>query len=91
MDEQREQGMELMAIPHNGNMSDGLMYALSQHEGKPITKEYAEARMRNEPINEVVQIKGQSMSHPVLAPNDEFADFELFQYCLLYTSPSPRD
>ena len=89
MDEQREQGMELMAIPHNGNMSDGLMYALSQHEGKPITKEYAEARMRNEPINEVVQIKGQSMSHPVLAPNDEFADFELFQYTFATVVPPP--
>lgn len=89
MDEQREEGMELMAIPHNGNMSDGLMYALSQFEGKPITQEYAEARMRNEPINEVVQIKGQSMSHPVLAPNDEFADFELFQYTFATVVPPP--
>ena len=89
MDEQRQQGRELMAIPHNGNMSDGLMYALSQYEGKPITKEYAEARMRNEPINEVVQIKGQSMSHPVLAPNDEFADFELFQYTFATVIPPP--
>ena len=89
MDQQRGQGVELMAIPHNGNMSDGLMYALSQYEGKPITKEYAEARMRNEPINEVVQIKGQSMSHPVLAPNDEFADFELFQYTFATVVPPP--
>jgi len=89
MDQQREKGIDLMAIPHNGNMSDGLMYALSQFEGKPITKEYAEARMRNEPINEVVQIKGQSMSHPVLAPNDEFADFELFQYTFATVVPPP--
>ena len=89
MDQQRIKGIDVMAIPHNGNMSDGLMYALSQYEGKPITKEYAEARMRNEPINEVVQIKGQSMSHPILSPNDEFADFELFQYTFATVVPPP--
>ena len=89
MDQERSKGIELMAIPHNGNMSDGLMYALSQYEGKPITKEYAETRMRNEPINEVVQIKGQSMTHPVLSPNDEFADFELFQYTFATVTPPP--
>lgn len=89
MDQERAKGIDLMAIPHNGNMSDGLMYALSQYEGKPITKEYAEKRMRNEPINEVVQIKGQSMSHPVLSPNDEFADFELFQYTFATVVPPP--
>jgi len=48
--------------------------------GNPITTDYAETRARNEPINEVVQIKGQSMSHPILSPNDEFADFELYHY-----------
>lgn len=89
MDSERAAGIDLLAIPHNGNMSDGLMYALSQYEGKPITKEYAEMRMRNEPINEVVQIKGQSMSHPILSPNDEFSNFELFQYTFATTVPPP--
>jgi hypothetical protein len=89
MDKERQKGISVMAIPHNGNMSDGLMYQTTTFDGKPITKEYADQRMRNEPINEVVQIKGQSMSHPVLAPNDEFADFELFEYTFSTTVSPP--
>ncbi len=61
-------------------MSNGVMY--NTFDGKPLTKAYAESRSRNEPINEVVQMKGQSMTHPILAPNDEFADFELFHYTI---------
>ncbi len=89
MDKERSKGIELLAIPHNGNMSDGLMYDLQTADKKPFTKEYAEARTRNEPINEVVQIKGQSMAHPVLAPNDEFADFELFAFTFSTSIPPP--
>lgn len=89
MDKERKKGIELMAIPHNANMSDGLMYAAETFEGKPLTKAYAEQRMRNEPINEVVQIKGQSMSHPMLSPNDEFSEFELFQYTFSTEVPPP--
>ena len=89
MDTQRKNGVEVMAIPHNANMSDGLMYAMSQYNGSPMTLQYIQQRMRNEPINEVVQIKGQSMSHPVLAPNDEFADFELFAYTFTTAAPTP--
>jgi len=89
MDMQRKNGVTLLAIPHNANMSDGLMYAQTQYEGSPMTLQYIRQRMRNEPINEVVQIKGQSMSHPILAPNDEFADFELFAYTFTMTTPTP--
>ena len=62
MDQERTKGIDVMAIPHNANMSDGLMYSLKTMSGKELTTDYAKNRARNEPINEVVQIKGQSMS-----------------------------
>ncbi len=89
MDKERTKGIELMAIPHNANMSDGFMYKTRTYEGKAITTDYADQRMRNEPINEVIQIKGQSMSHPILSPNDEFAEFELFPYTFSTVIPPP--
>jgi hypothetical protein len=78
MDEQRNSGLELLAIPHNGNLSNGVMFALEDSDGKPITKAYAESRMRNEKLTEIVQTKGQSETHPLMAPNDEFAGFEIW-------------
>jgi hypothetical protein len=80
MDTERNKGIEILAIPHNANMSSGQMYNIETLSGKPLTASYAESRSRNEPVNEVVQIKGQSMIHPALAPNDEFADFELYEF-----------
>lgn len=80
MDKERAKGIELLAIPHNANVSNGLMYDTKTKSGKAITKSYAQTRSRNEPINEVVQMKGQSMTHPVLSPNDEFADYELYAF-----------
>ena len=80
MDKERAKGIELMAIPHNANISNGLMYDTKTKSGKPLTASYAQTRYRNEPINEVVQIKGQSMIHPILSPNDEFADYELYPF-----------
>lgn len=82
MELQRSRGIELLAIPHNANMSDGAMYALTTFDGDAIDLAYTQARIKNEPVNEVVQIKGQSMAHPALAPNDEFADFEVHEHCL---------
>lgn len=80
MDKERAKGIDLIAIPHNANMSNSLMYALNKYEGGDIDSEYAKTRMRNEPINEVVQLKGQSMSHPAINTNDEFASFENYDY-----------
>ena len=69
-------GGSLLAIPHNGNLSNGLMFPIINPEtGKPLTKEYAEARIRWEPLYEVTQIKGDGEAHPYLSPNDEFADY----------------
>ena len=78
MDEQRAKGVVLLAIPHNGNLSNGLMFATEDSEGKPITRAYAESRMRNEKLAEIVQTKGQSETNPLMAPNDEFAGFEIW-------------
>ncbi len=77
LDRQRAEGKAVMAIPHNGNVSNGLMYDRAQYDGSPMTAAYAAQRMRNEPISEIMQIKGTSDTHPLLSPEDEFADFEI--------------
>ncbi len=78
MDQQRQSGFELLAIPHNGNLSNGVMFALNDSDGNPISKTYAETRMRNERLTEIIQTKGQSETHPLMSPNDEFAGFEIW-------------
>jgi hypothetical protein len=77
LDAQREEGKTMMAIPHNSNVSNGLMYDRKQVDGSPITAAYARQRVRNEPVSEIMQIKGTSDTHPLLSPEDEFADFEI--------------
>ena len=67
---------EVLAIPHNGNFSYGFMFALENSEGVPLTSHYAKTRSRWEPLLEVTQYKGDSETHPLLSPEDEFADFE---------------
>jgi hypothetical protein len=71
-------GSEVLAIPHNGNLSNGRMFSVETFEGKRYTRELAELRTSLEPIHEVTQIKGDSESHPLLSPSDEFAGYELW-------------
>jgi hypothetical protein len=66
-------GGQLLAIPHNGNLSNGRMFELIDFAGEPINRDYAERRMRFERLQEIVQTKGNSETHPTLSPNDEFA------------------
>ncbi len=76
-DYERKTGGRLLAIPHNGNVSNGLMFDdVTLSSKKPLDRDYAERRMRWEPLYEVTQMKGDGEAHPVLSPNDEFADFE---------------
>jgi Protein of unknown function (DUF3604) len=84
MDAQRKAGNELLAISHNANVSDGWMYPVDvdQTTGRPIDAAWAAARDRNERLVEIKQGKGQSETHPLLSPNDEFAGYELYQTIL---------
>jgi hypothetical protein len=88
MDNNRENGMESIAIPHNSNGSDGWMFPKTNWAGDPIDASYAEIRMRNEPLVENTQVKGTSDTHPLLSPNDEWADFELMELKVATTQPS---
>ena len=69
-------GGDVLAIAHNGNLSNGMMFPLvNPVGGGPLTRAYAERRARWERLYEATQIKGDGEAHPFLSPNDEFADF----------------
>jgi hypothetical protein len=72
---EQKTGGQLLAIPHNGNLSNGRMFELVDFEGRPLSRDYAERRARWEVLQEVMQTKGNSETHPTLSPNDEFASF----------------
>ncbi|WP_406644630.1 DUF3604 domain-containing protein [Aliisedimentitalea scapharcae] len=69
-------GGDVLAIPHNGNLSNGRLFSVSNFDGTPLTEELAALRARFEPVIETTQIKGDSEAHPFLSPDDEFADFD---------------
>jgi hypothetical protein len=75
---QQKTGGSVLAIAHNGNLSNGQMFPVVEALGKPIDAEYAATRARWERLYEMTQTKGTGEAHPYLSPNDEFADFELW-------------
>ncbi len=87
---EQETGGRLLAIPHNGNMSNGRMFEEQRFDGSPMTSAWAEQRQKYERLYEVTQIKGQSESHPYLSPNDEFAAWDLWDRGNLILKPKPN-
>lgn len=91
MTEQRAQGLDSLAIPHNSNGSNGYMFAQETYLGEPLTAAWAQTRIANEPLVEITQIKGTSDTHPQFSPNDEWADFERYEVLIGSTVPSTPD
>jgi hypothetical protein len=75
---QQSTGGRVLAIAHNGNLSNGQMFPVVEAFGKKLDAEYATTRARLEPLYETTQTKGTGESHPQLSPNDEMADFEIW-------------
>ena len=85
-------GGDVLAIAHNGNVSNGIMFPLIEPVGgRRINREYSEARARFERLYEVAQTKGDSETHPLLSPNDEFADYETWDKGNLDLSAVKKD
>jgi hypothetical protein len=85
---QRQHGIQALAIPHNSNVSDGLMFSYADSNRDPINREYAETRAGIERLVEIAQTKGTSETRPELSPDDEFAGFELIDNLLTVPRPS---
>ena len=77
MDKLRDKGVDSLAMPHNSNGSNGQMFEMETFRSYPIDTIYSEKRMRNEPVVEITQVKGTSETHPLLSPDDEWADFAI--------------
>jgi hypothetical protein len=75
---EKKTGGSVLAIAHNGNLSNGRMFPVVEAFGKQLDREYVETRARWERLYEMTQTKGTGEAHPALSPNDEFADFELW-------------
>jgi hypothetical protein len=89
---QEKTGGRVLAIPHNGNLSNGIMFPLvDSFTGKKLDRAYAESRRRWEPVYEVTQIKGDGEAHPFLSPDDEFADYETWDKGNLTLSVPKKD
>jgi hypothetical protein len=89
---ERKTGGEVLAIPHNGNLSNGIMFPMEvQSDGEALDVKYVRERDKWEPLYEVTQIKGDGETHPFLSPDDEFADYETWDIGNLDVSEAKTD
>jgi hypothetical protein len=89
---QEKTGGQLLAIAHNGNLSNGIMFpVIDSFTGEKLDRAYAETRMKWEPLYEATQIKGDGEAHPLLSPDDEFADYETWDQGNLDLSVAKQD
>ncbi len=88
---EKKTGGSVLAIAHNGNLSGGIMFDDQRLDGTPLTQEYAKTRSRWEPVYEVTQVKGDGEAHPLLSPDDEYADFETWDEGDISQTPKPQD
>jgi len=86
-------GAQFVSIPHNANLSAGRMFPLARPDGSALDAAYASARARWEPVLEITQIKGDSETHPLLSPTDEFAEYESYNFVMTVErkTPDPTD
>ncbi len=84
-------GGKVMALPHNGNLSNGLMFPILQEDGQSLGQEYIEMRARWESVVEMTQIKGDGETHPFLSPNDEFANYDTWDFGNFAGVPKTKD
>ncbi len=83
---------EVLAIAHNGNLSNGIMFPLeAQWNGTALDETYVTQRDKWEPLYEATQIKGDGEAHPFLSPDDEFADYETWDIGNLDVSEAKTD
>jgi len=91
-DYENNTGGSALAISHNGNLSNGIMFPVDrQYTGGKIDQNYVEQRARWEPMYEITQIKGDGETHPLLSPDDEFADYETWDAGNLDLSEAKTD
>ncbi|MBK9005028.1 MAG: DUF3604 domain-containing protein [Sphingomonadales bacterium] len=89
---ERNFGGRVLAVAHNGNISNGIMFPLTEREfGEPMTAEYVKARARWEPAYEITQIKGDGETHPFLSSDDEFAAYETWDKIDFSGVPKTKD
>jgi hypothetical protein len=91
-DYESKTGGDVLAIAHNGNLANGIMFPMrAQYDGKKFDRQYVQSRALWEPLYEVTQIKGDGETHPLLSPDDEFADYETWDIGNLDVSEAKTD